>query len=300
MSQKRSDYERLAREALADWPFAVRSHLDGAWLELSCEPVQSVAPGSALLQRNGELAGGVKFVLARTGPAPQVQLRAEVPLDIAPPEARRHIARAHAGFCAALAIDPTPAITASDSAGEAAVDLDARLREVGWPAEVRPDGSLSVDLDVPEEFLAAEIETRAGETRCAVSLAAPESLDTTAWHATAMLLLRAGAVIRLARPVLSQPGGAPRFEVALGGDPSPKELDHALAALAVACRLFAREVDIVQRSPAVATRVLAALGGDTPPVGAAQRRQPPPHIVKPDHNPNQEEEGQWNRHPPQH
>ena len=81
--------------------------------------------------------------------------------------------------------------------------------------------------------------------------------------AASQLLLRAAAVVRLVRPVLVA-DGAPRFEVVFDTAPSAAELAHALSALAVACRLFGREAEVVQRSPAVAARVVAFLEGAAP------------------------------------
>lgn len=167
----------------------------------------------------------------------------------------------------------------------------ARLVEAGWPTEVRADGSLALDLGVPDAFIQAEIELRRGEQLCTASLAAPQSVSAAGREAMAMLLLRAGGAVRLARPVLPRSDDAPRFEVVLTADPDVGELAHALAALAVACRLFAREIEVVQRSDAIASRV-RAFRGDARNVVDPERGNPPRNIDPP-HTSNRKEAEQW-------
>jgi hypothetical protein len=227
----------------------VEARLDDGWLHLSAPlPLDLPATPVELLRRNAELAGGVK--LAWSG-APQ--LRAELPLDDEPSLLRRRIVAACAGFASAAA---GRGRVPDGPAGELS-DPGALLAESGWKACERRDGSWTVDLGVPDAFFQAEIDTCDGATRFAVALATADDAPGVCRQAQALLLLRAAAVVRMARPVRAGDTDAPHFEVALAGATSAAEVGHALSALAVACRLFGREVDIVGRDTAIATHYCA-------------------------------------------
>jgi hypothetical protein len=255
---------RLSLRGDAAAAVAVDARLDDDWLHLSASlQFGMLEPPGELLRRNAELRGGAKFARIGTTGTPEVQLRTEVPLDDEQLLVHQRIAEACAGFESALAVGGSGSgcLPASARAGEPP-DLQTLLAESGWPAGQRADRSLSVNLGVPDAFFQAEIETRAGATSFAVGLAMIEDAASVCREALALLLFRAAAVVRMARPVLASDGGAPRFEVVLAGAPSAAEVGHALSALAVACRLFGREVEVVQRSEAIAARSCAAhLGG---------------------------------------
>jgi hypothetical protein len=299
VSTRQREHECLVREALASWPLRVARRLDGGWLELRLEsPPGSDATPRELLRRNGDLPGGVRFALGAGAHGPRVDLRGEVPLDDPAAEVRRRIDAARVGFEAVLSGAEAEAASAVDASAPAVSDLQASLGEAGWACEARGDGSLAVDLGVPDLFLQAEIEPRPGAAQCATVLAVPEPVSAAAGEALALLLLRAGGAVRQVRPVLVPGSGMPRFEVVLSAQPSARELGHALAALATACRLFAREVEVVARSDRIASRVAAVLGGGRHPLfvaaGAGSRRG-----IGSTPNQSTEEEASWQRQQPQ-
>lgn len=152
----------------------------------------------------------------------------------------------------------------SDRGDATCVELATLAAEAGWPATVRDDGGLLVELSVPEAYFAAAVSADAATIRCAVPLALIEGAPVVCRAALARLLRRAGEVVPLVRPLLDEQGA--RFEVALAAGVAAPALDQALAALTVACRLFGREVEAVQRSPAVAAALAAASAGDPFPI----------------------------------
>jgi hypothetical protein len=148
--------------------------------------------------------------------------------------------------------DPTPA----QSLGE----LSA---EAGWPYVDRPDGRIAVELEVPGAFQQAVID-RVPEhaIRILAVLGSDESVEgETNRAAVAALLLRvAGAVrmVRVARECFAD-GFRPRLEVMLPACATSVDFGHALAALSLACRFCAREVEVLRRDEAAARAYLEGL-----------------------------------------
>ena len=252
----------------------VDAHLDDAWLCLAAPVARAphvavlVPPerragcadrpstGRAdLLRRNGELGGGVKFAYAESPDATALELRAEIPLDDEPTVVSRRIAEACAAFGSVLAAGTPGAEHATASGGDTPLDLSTPLVASGWPVTERADGSFCVDLGVPDAFFQAEIALRGRATRVAVALPLVADAEQVCREALGLLLLNAAGVVRMARPALT--AGAPEFQVVVAGGPSAIEIGHALSALAVACRLFGREVEVVQRSAVVAAQYCA-------------------------------------------
>ncbi|MFN8644450.1 MAG: hypothetical protein U0802_23375 [Candidatus Binatia bacterium] len=275
--ERHRDRHARLRAALASWPAPVAHAIDGDWLELRTDlPACSDVAPAALLRRNRRLPGGVRCVLVSAG---RLQCRGEVPLDLPDDAVWARLDGARAGFLTLLDGQP-PAAPPAVEPGRLPAELAARLGEAGWPWTARGDGSIAVDLGVADLFLQAEIEAHAGALCGAVALA---PFDPEATAAPALLLLRAGGAVRQARPVLSA-DGVPRLEVVLTADPGARELGHALAALAVACRLCAREIEVLSRAPRIAARVGARLAGG----GAADSSHPTPNQSK-------EEDESWQR-----
>ena len=254
----------------------VHAAVHDCWLHLSARPSSGpvgqprVFETTALLRRNAELTGGVKF--AWVAADPDLRLQAEVPLDDGEAQARRRIAEACAGFAGAASTAGASrdgvAISAPDPA-----DLRTAVAESGWSVRERPDGPLTVDLDVPDVFLQASVDAQDGVTRFAVELAAVEAAPSACREALALLLLRVSGAVRMARAVLPPASGAPRLEVVLAGAPTAAEAGHALSALAVACRHCAREVEVVQRDETIAgmyLRAPASGSNQTPAVQAGE------------------------------
>jgi hypothetical protein len=88
-----------------------------------------------------------------------------------------------------------------------------------------------------------------------------EDLSETSRRALSLFMLRAGALVRLARPSVEEMENqvAARFEVRFTTMPTAIELAHAFSSLSVACAMSAREAAAL-RDNAVAQHYLAMLG----------------------------------------
>jgi hypothetical protein len=259
---------RLEKQGEESWRVSLhrggilRAQLDEGWLVLAADCAELPAGDPAvLLRRNAELGGGVKFAYAAAPPvlgAEGLQLRAEVPLSGGEEHVKRRVGDALAGFAEALDSQTSGVAPSAEAVGgEAPIDLASLLAEAGWPFDQRPDGTMVVDLAVPDGFFQAEIESRRGRTRLAASISSVANTPDTCRRALSALLLRAAGAVRMARPALPAGEGPPRIEVVLAGALTATEIDHALAALAVACRLCGREAALLQDDEAISARYLA-------------------------------------------
>ena len=195
------------------------------------------------LRLNASLPGEAKLALLAGDPA--VRLRAEVPLD-PDDNMRARIGGACAAFASAADLmrraSGEDAGAAREGAAEAmAADQASELRslceEADWPFTERPDGSIAIALDVPGEFRQAHVryaavaceESSPRQVRLWVPLAGEEGIASDECRrAVALLLLHAGAAVRMARPAANE-SGATWFEVICPA--TAFELQHALAAL---------------------------------------------------------------------
>lgn len=120
--------------------------------------------------------------------------------------------------------------------------------DIGWKFTERAAGKYVVDLEAQGQFFQATVEQRSVGARVSTEVTRSNALSESSRHALAMLLLRGGALVRMARPAIeeseSQIGA--RFEVVFSELPRAFELAHALSALSVACSLCAREAKAVQ------------------------------------------------------
>lgn len=155
------------------------------------------------------------------------------------------------------------------AAGERApIDLIALAVEAGWSASPREDGGAAVDLDVPEAYFAAELTAAGARVRGTARLAWIADAPAGCRRAALRLLARAGEVVTDVVPVLDVAGA--RFAVECAAE--AVALDGALGALTVACRLFGRELELVQRSPALAALLEGAASAAPPRANAPPRR----------------------------
>ncbi|MGB9620701.1 MAG: hypothetical protein ACPL7K_09835, partial [Armatimonadota bacterium] len=135
----------------------------------------------------------------------------------------------------------------ADPAGSE-LDLAGLCREAGWEAIERA-GGVSVPLDVPGQAYFALV--RNGRRVLAeVPLLSLDGLSERSVVAVSVLLLTASWFVCVARPGIAVDADSvrkyARFEVAFDAVPSAEELDKALQALSVACRLCGREVRALQ------------------------------------------------------
>jgi hypothetical protein len=158
--------------------------------------------------------------------------------------------------------DTTPAAAVMKTQMSEIADL---CRESGWRAVERRDGALSVELDVAGACHQAIGRTDDGAVGVSVEIARWERATPAARDALAILLLSACRAHRFVRASASETGEAiaARFEVRFGGRPHATELDEALRAMSVACRLYAREADVLQ-DESIATDFVARLESARP------------------------------------
>jgi hypothetical protein len=254
----------------------VRARVHDDWLVLEeCPRVDSGAPAERtsvessthwlwdLLHGNTELAGGAKFALRQNQHA--VQVRAEVPLDDEVDIVRR-IGQACAGIkpgaarIRGLAAHGDTPMRAN--APVPAVDVAALCRATPWPFAVREPHVAAADLQVPGTFRQAVVSTRPdGKIAASVDLSShPTAASSPVCRAAlAHFLLRANGLVRMARAAAA--GETPRFEVVFADAPSPAELGHGLAALSVACRIAAREAEVLAQDEVVARAYLTTCEG---------------------------------------
>ena len=126
--------------------------------------------------------------------------------------------------------------------------LTEALKEAGWEYHERPGGTLLADLGTGSRFLQAEVEQCGVGTRFRVTLYRHESAGDAAQQVLSLYLLEANAALRYARAFLRREadGIAAGFEVRTESAPSPTEAGHALAALSVAGRECAREMEVLK------------------------------------------------------
>lgn len=261
---------RFEPDGIGRWRFAVddrgelpgRAVLTPGWLWLRV-PLQHNAPRAQLtakhlhdlLAGNAELDAGVKYCL-RAGLPPSLHVCAELPLNEDLDLAGRwpHIVAGLAGAAAACRTRRTPAAAddpRQDSADptptclpDSLATLPAACREAGWTVRQR-DGGLWFDLDVPGGFEQAVLWVdRAGRVSLGFELPPAEvPLSNASRRATGLLLLEANWVIRMARASarLWNERLVYQWAVVWNEVPAATELQHALAALSIACRLTAGE-----------------------------------------------------------
>ena len=267
------------------WEFALRSAvplqvtacLEGEWLRW-CAPLSlpsASRPGPAVLQRmlacNGNLAAAVKFTLAAAPPLPC--LAAEVPLGVEEADLR-DLAPRIAGLCdgfsravqkfagGQLEGSPAEAVQAGDSSEELSSELAALCKETGWPMAERAAHYVVFELDVAGAFYQAVARSWQAGLRLEVELVNASGVGGDKQQALNVLLLHASHSVRMARATAraSDDVTAYGWEVLLDRVANARELDHALAALSVACRLSGREACAFQQDDYLARSYLMFRG----------------------------------------
>ena len=201
------------------------------------------------------MPAAVKFAWCRGWPA--LRLRAEFPLpaeDIDDGRVRLHLdgmrlvyGRLRDGlFREELG---AAGVSSECATGLAAPgDLPDWLREGGWECHERPGKPLLADLETKGQFHQAEIAAADGCTRFRVTLCHAEKPAEPRVRALGWYMLEANAGLRMARGFLDREGDAlaAGFDVCLTGQLTAADAAHALAALSVAYRACAREMNVLQ------------------------------------------------------
>ena len=237
--------------------------LDG-WLSIDAPVSNQIDHADLwrLLTLNASLVGVSKFVLMPDHRS--VRLRCDISLgedddefeaDVVSTSATR-VREAFVGMKSALARfhdeKPSGSVKSKRDFDDHEAAKPEHLRRVcedtGWKLTERSAGKFVVDLEVQSGFFQATVEQRSVGAHVSAEVARWNALAESSRHAVAVLLLRAGALVRMVRPAIeedeSQIGA--RFEVVFRKLPRAFELAHALSALSVACSLCGREAKAVQ------------------------------------------------------
>jgi len=187
---------------------------------------------------------------------PSLRLRAEFPLpaeDVDDGRVHLHldgIRQAYGGLRDGLfreegVVGATPVCAAGPVAP---ADLLDWLREAGWECHERPGKPLLADLETPGHFQQAEIAAVDGCTRFRVTLCRAAEPSMPHLRALGWYLLQANSGLRMARGFLEREDDAlaAGFDVCMCGTLTAADAGHALAALSVACRSCAREMNVLQ------------------------------------------------------
>ena len=231
----------------------LQAHLDGAAGDVDTRNLWD------LLCLNARLDGSAKFVLQND--LRSLGLRAEIPVDedgedmVLPRrlhETCKAFEKALAWLHAETESRPLQDSLAGSGAGGATsdgIDLRALCEQTHWPLNQREDGSMAFDLQARTGFQQALVRSGPQE-RVSVfaDLAECSVLPVVSRQAISLMLLRASRLVRGARAVgqVRDNGAVIRFETVFPSRPTARELQHALAALAVANDLCGSETVALQ------------------------------------------------------
>jgi hypothetical protein len=216
-------------------------------------PAERLVP---LLEGSRKLPAAVKFALRGSN---VLRLRAEFPLPeesgAAANRIREHLEGMRSAFdrlhdwVSCETAGKEVACPEPEGNGQAIPgSLEELLKEAGWAYHERPGGALVADLETGSQFLQAEIEPCGAGAQFRVTLYRNDAPGDAAQQALCLYLLEANAALRYARAFLQREGEeiAAGFEVRVESGPSAAETGHALAALSVAGRHCARELEVLK------------------------------------------------------
>ncbi len=256
----------------------VTAWLAQPWLRLRAPLARStkrLAPDllERLVAQNGELGGGAKFTLADD--PPRLYVSAEIPLtedraDLGAGVTRiceglRQAAERFAALQRPSDAGPDGAPTAAGEEPRGALDGDrlALCEETGWPLAHRTGDHVAIELDVPGAFCQALVQPKGEEgLHLRVDLATVPSACAAGRHAASAMLLHASHLVRMARAASRTAEGATayRWEISLDRGAGVREVQNALSALSIACRLTAREIQVFEQDESMARRYLVLRG----------------------------------------
>jgi hypothetical protein len=127
-----------------------------------------------------------------------------------------------------------------------AANLGELLHETSWQCTERGPNDFSADLGA-ESAPPARIRMNENSLVLSVELVRSSAAAEVSRQALAVFLLTASSALRLARAYEIEADGQQSFgfQVNLPAAPAPEEIDHALAALSIACRVCAREASVL-------------------------------------------------------
>ncbi|GAG44262.1 unnamed protein product, partial [marine sediment metagenome] len=144
--------------------------------------------------------------------------------------------------------------------GEVVDTIEQVCATIGFGHAAKDSETNVVTLDGPNgSYKAAVTAHPSGECRVTAHLWRYQSLSSLGRRALAVFLLTANGLVRFARAGIerSRHSTSALFEVRFSGPPSAALMETALSALAVACGVCGRELDVLS-DDSVARRYLAA------------------------------------------
>jgi len=234
-----------------------------AEIEVQPEP----EPLVAFIERSAELPGNVK--LALPSESRRIHLRSEFPLPEDSKDALRAARYLNAMQCAHAMVHNWTSLDAggtvcprSEGGPTDLAGLEEILKEAGWESRKRAGGALRVDLETPGQFFQAEAKRLGEGVRFRVAACSDPDPSTDVRRSLALYLLEANAALRYCQGFIEREGSgiAAGFEARIDWMPDSAETGHALAALSVACRHCARELDVLSKDAPLAGLYWAARG----------------------------------------
>ena len=225
----------------------------------------------ALIASSASLSAGCKYALVG---ASELHLRSEAPAPNEPDQPS-HIAAVQKAFAeadAATKINAPPnphsiPDRSSDQSQTSPQDLTILCSEAGWLFEERSKDALVIDLGASGAYVPALLEARTSGISVEVNLVERPTAIGPRLTALAVFLLRLNGAFRMSRAVFREEHGESRavLEASLRPDATPRELDLALGAIAVAARQCAAEARWLARDIRLARAFLNRCSADSCP-----------------------------------
>lgn len=228
-------------------PLPVTARWEEPWLCLRTPVAGETGPAAPwhLLLLNRALRGAARVVQGDRG---GVELQVDLPLHD-PELAGERLEAACASFRrtgAAIAGKPDDALDPVPDAGDDSDPGASWVRlggEHGWQLESREAGRFAVDLDAPGMLSQAYAEGQGGELCLWIEVLKHPALSEQSRRAVGLFVLTLTGRLRMVRGTATESNSQTvRLEVRLPALPTGAELDLALAALSLACRLCTREL----------------------------------------------------------
>lgn len=226
--------------------FALNSELTGQTAHLA----KNAEGAWNCLVANRDFSGGAMFVIQpETG---KLEAAAEILSAEEEPDWELRLGEAFHGVTQASRWQPGLKVLDGNADPDVCLDLADLCQSAGWTGNERADGSVAVSLESQESVLLgngglALVEHDADRgvvVRAEMLSAKVEEMTPQTRLAIARMLLKAGCMVLLARPVAWESDSRIKagFEVALGSAATPGRLSAALGALSVAWQVCGREV----------------------------------------------------------
>jgi hypothetical protein len=251
-----------------DGPPKVSARVEHGWLLVRAPAPRRASRRAAwdLLRLNARVGRGARLALSphdrRLVVLADLPLEDEVDLAALVADAgdglRALMKAAHAGTVECSTAEP-PAVESPDDAMP--VPLSTLIRGSPWSFVERSPRRLAVDLDIPGRFSQAVVEASCGRCRASVGLQTGPGPSARARQALGLLLLTLTGTLKMVKASVNGSGEkeTPTLEVSFPGHPTPVELNHALAALSIACAEVGAEARVLN-SEEIAEAYLAARG----------------------------------------